>query len=166
MLTFATDHDYALAQHLMQPCLIRIIDNLRKATETLDWQSEYTQAWTWPEGTTEAQQQQVADLSAQLGQAKADANATAQIEQALAQLPTPTPIYHLRLTQGERIATLDVWELCFRLCCNDYDPDQPATTDESLVMEDGEIDWIALDEKAKALVNQSLAEATAAPAQG
>ncbi|MFH7242147.1 MAG: hypothetical protein ACHWZW_04780 [Spirulina sp.] len=165
MLTFATDRDYALAHHLMQPCLIRIIDNLRKATETLDWQSEYTQTLAWIEGTTDDQKQRVADLSAQLGEAKADAEATAQIEQALAQLPTPTPIYHLRLTQGERIATLDVWELCFRLCCEDYDPAQPATTDASLVMEDGEIDWIALDEKAKALVNQALAEAVA-PAQG
>jgi hypothetical protein len=166
MLTFATDRDHALAQHLMQPCLIRIIDNLRKATEPLDWQSEYTQTWAWPEGVTDEEKQRVTDLSAQLGPAKADPDATAQIEQTLAQLPTPTPIYHLRLAQGERIATLDVWELCFRLCCNAYDPDQPATTDESLVMEDGEIDWIALDEKAKALVNQALAEAIAAPDQG
>jgi hypothetical protein len=100
--TFATDRDHALANHLMQPCLIRIIDNLRKATETLDWQSEYTQACNWPEGTTEAQQQQVAELAAQLDQA--DADTAPQIEQALRQLPTPTPIYHLRLTQGERVA--------------------------------------------------------------
>jgi hypothetical protein len=157
--TFATDRDHALANHLMQPCLIRIIDNLRKATETLDWQSEYTQVQHWPEGTTEAQQQQVAELAAQLDQA--DADTAPQIEQALRQLPTPTPIYHLRLTQGERVAELDVWELCFRLCFVDYALGQPVTVDAGLVEADGEVDWITLDEKAKTLVSQALAEATA-----
>jgi hypothetical protein len=157
--TFATDRDHALANHLMQPCLIRIIDNLRKATENLDWQSEYTQAQHWPEGTTEVQQQQFAELAAQLDQA--DADTAPHIEQALRQLPSPTPIYHLRLTQGERVAMLDVWELCFRLCFVDYHPGQPVTVDAGLVEADGEIDWITLDEKAKALVTQALAEATA-----
>jgi hypothetical protein len=33
--------------------------------------------------------------------------------------------------------------------------------DAGLVEADGEIDWITLDEKAKALVTQALAEATA-----
>lgn len=157
--TFATDRDHALASHLMQPCLIRIIDNLRKATENLDWQSEYTQAQHWPEGTTEAQKQQVAELAAQLDQA--DPDTAPDLEQALRQLPTPTPIYHLRLTQGDRVATLDVWELCFRLCFVNYVPDQPVTVDTGLVEADGEIDWITLDEKAKTLITQALAEATA-----
>jgi len=157
--TFATDRDHALASHLMQPCLIRIIDNLRKATENLDWQSEYTQAQHWPEGTTEAQKQQVAELAAQLDQA--DADTAPDLEQALRQLPTPTPIYHLRLTQGDRVVTLDVWELCFRLCFVNYVPDQPVTVDAGLVEADGEIDWITLDEKAKTLITQALAEATA-----
>ncbi len=157
--TFATDRDHALASHLMQPCLIRIIDNLRKATETLDWQSEYTQAQHWPESTTDAQKQQVAALAAQLD--RADPDAVPDLEQALRQLPTPTPIYHLRLTQGDRVATLDVWELCFRLCFVDYVPDQPVTVDAGLVEADGEIDWITLDEKAKTLVTQALTEATA-----
>lgn len=157
--TFATDRDHALASHLMQPCLIRIIDNLRKATENLDWQSEYTQAQHWPEGTTEAQKQQVAELAAQLDQA--DPDTAPDLEQALRQLPTPTPIYHLRLTQGDRVVTLDVWELCFRLCFVNYVPDQPVTVDTGLVEADGEIDWITLDEKAKTLITQALAEATA-----
>jgi hypothetical protein len=157
--TFATDRDHALASHLMQPCLIRIIDNLRKATENLDWQSEYTQAQHWPEGTTEAQKQQVAELAAQLDQA--DPDTAPDLEQALRQLPTPTPIYHLRLTQGDRVVTLDVWELCFRLCFVNYVPDQPVTVDAGLVEADGEIDWITLDEKAKTLITQALAEATA-----
>lgn len=157
--TFATDRDHALASHLMQPCLIRIIDNLRKATENLDWQSEYTQAQHWPEGTTDAQKQQVAELAAQLDQA--DPDTAPDLEQALRQLPTPTPIYHLRLTQGDRVVTLDVWELCFRLCFVNYVPDQPVTVDAGLVEADGEIDWITLDEKAKTLITQALAEATA-----
>lgn len=159
MPTFATDRDHALANHLMQPCLIRIIDNLRKATENLDWQSDYTQAQHWPEGTTDAQKQQVAALAAQLNQAEAEA--VPDLEQALRQLPTPTPIYHLRLTQGERVATLDVWELCFRLCFVNYDPSQPVTVDAGLVEADGEVDWITLDEKAKALIAQALSTATA-----
>lgn len=159
MLTFATDRDHTLASALMQPCLIRIIDNLRKVTETLDWQSEYTQTLSWPEDTSEAQKQQVADLSAQLDQA--DPDAVPQLEQALRQLPTPLPIYHLRLTQGDRVATLDVWELCFHLCFTAYDPGQPVTVDAGLVDAENEIDWITLDEKAKALVSQALAAATA-----
>ncbi|MEY3299716.1 MAG: hypothetical protein RLZZ597_2976 [Cyanobacteriota bacterium] len=159
MPTFATDRDLALAHHLMQPCLIRIIDNLRKATESLDWQSEYTQTQLWPEGTTEAQKQQVADLSAEIRQASDEA--VLQIEQALSQLPAPTLLYHLRLTQGDRVAMLDVWELCFHLCCAAYDPNVPVTVDAGLVDADGEIDWITLDEKAKSLVTQALTKATA-----
>jgi hypothetical protein len=158
MLTFATDRDRALATHLMQPCLIRIIDNLRKATETLDWQSEYVQQMLWPDGTTADQQQQVATLAAELDHAAPED--APRLEQALTQLPTPTPAYQLCLTRDGRTAALDVWELCFHVCFDHYHPDHPVTVDPSLIDPEGEIDWITLDEKAKALVTESLARVT------
>ncbi len=173
MLTFATPADETQAAQLMQPCLIRVIDNIRKHTETLDWRSEYLEQVRWPGTATADQRQQVRDLAAQLPTASpAEAEA---LRQQLSQLPSPTPAYELRLTQGPdlastpepdgaaaRTATLDVWDLCFGVCFSNYQPQHPATVDPTLLFDDGEINWIALDEKAKALVEQAIDQATAA----
>ncbi|PSN10430.1 hypothetical protein C7293_28170 [filamentous cyanobacterium CCT1] len=160
MLTFATPADEALAAQLMQPCLIRVVDNIRKHTETLDWRSDYLEQVRWPGDTTATQRQQVRELAAQLeGASSAEADA---IRQQLSQLPTPMPGYELRLTQSAgaaeepRTATLDVWELCFAVCFSDYRPDQPVTVDPALLDPDGEINWLTLDDKAKALVEQAI----------
>ncbi|PZV15124.1 MAG: hypothetical protein DCF21_12120 [Leptolyngbya sp.] len=173
MLTFATPADEAQADQLMQPCLIRVIDNIRKHTETLDWRSEYLEQVRWPGTATADQRQQVRDLAAQL-QAASPEQATA-LRQQLSQLPPPAPAYELRLTEGSALAeplaetlaeknstaTLDVWELCFAVCFSDYQPQQPVSVDSALLDDDGEINWLALDEKAQALVVQAIDQAIA-----
>ncbi|MGB3309569.1 MAG: hypothetical protein WBG32_04385 [Nodosilinea sp.] len=165
MLTFATPADETQATQLLQPCLIRVVDNIRKHTETLNWRSDYLEQARWPGDTTAAQRQQVRDLAAQLeGASAAEAGA---IRQQLSQLPTPVPGYQLRLTQGgdaaptdqDYTATLDVWELCFAVCFSGYQPEQPVTVDPALIDPDGEINWLTLDEKAKSLVEQAINEA-------
>ncbi|NJL47067.1 MAG: hypothetical protein HC929_05620 [Leptolyngbyaceae cyanobacterium SM2_5_2] len=125
MLTFATASDRAQANQLMQPCLIRVIDNLRKHIETLDWRSEYVEHLQWPSHATAAQQQQFADLTAALHQATPEQ--ALRLEEALNQLPAPTPTYELRLTRHSQTASLDVWELCFQVCFKDYTPHQPVS---------------------------------------
>ncbi len=161
MLTFATDSDRAQANQLMQPCLIRVIDNLRKHTETLDWHSEYVEHRLWPSHATPAQQQEFADLTAALQQASPEE--ALRLETALSQLPTPTPTYELRLTRQAQTASLDVWDLCFQVCFQNYLPNQPVSVDTTLLDPDGDIDWITLDEKARMLVSRSLAQATSTP---
>lgn len=168
MLTFASPTDEAQAAQLMQPCLIRVVDNIRKHTETLDWRTDYLEQVHWPGDATPEQRQRVRDLAAQL--AEASPEEAQALRQQLSQLPAPVPGYELRLTEGAggaataepRTATLDVWELCFGVCFTDYHPQQPATVDPALLDADGEIDWLALDEKAKALVEQAIDQATAA----
>jgi hypothetical protein len=167
MLTFATPTDETLAAQLMQPCLIRVVDNLRKHTETLNWRSDYLEQVRWPGETTAAQRQQVRDLAAQLEGASPAAEES--IRQQLGQLPTPIPSYELRLTQSidpapaeeHRTATLDVWELCFAVCFSDYRPDHSVTVDPVLLDPDGEINWLTLDQKAKVLVEQAINQAIA-----
>ncbi|MEA5452680.1 hypothetical protein VB780_29175 [Leptolyngbya sp. CCNP1308] len=168
MLTFASPTDEAQAAELMQPCLIRVIDNIRKHTETLDWRADYLEQVRWPGSATPEQRQQVRDLAAQLSEASPEEDKA--IRQQLRQLPAPSPGYELRLTKGAgeatteepRTVTLDVWELCFDVCFSDYQPPQPASVDPALLDDDGEIDWLALDEKAKTLVEQAIDQATAA----
>lgn len=166
MLTFASPTDEAQAAELMQPCLIRVVDNIRKHSETLDWRTDYLEQLRWPGSATPEQRQRVRDLAAQLPEASPD-EATA-LRQQLSQLPTPTPGYELRLTHAgdasaeePRTTTLDVWELCFGVCFKDYQPQQPASVDPTLLDDDGEIDWLALDEKAKNLVEQAIDQAIA-----
>lgn len=164
MLTFASPTDKAQAAQLMQPCLIRVVDNIRKHTETLGWRTDYLEQVRWPGDATPEQRQRVRDLAAQLSEASPEEDKA--IRQQLSQLPAPSPGYALRLTEGSgeapRTATLDVWELCFEVCFKDYQPPQPVSVDPALLYDDGEIDWLTLDEKAKTLVEQAIDQATAA----
>ncbi|WP_017297064.1 hypothetical protein [Nodosilinea nodulosa] len=165
MLTFATPTDETQAAQLMQPCLIRVVDNIRKHTETINWRSDYLEQVRWPGDTTPEQRQQVRDLAAQLQEASPPQ--AEDIRQQLSQLPAPSPAYELRLTQNTgnapgaqpRSATLDVWELCFAVCFSDYRPLRPATVDATLLYDDGEVNWLTLDEKAKTLVEQAIDQA-------
>jgi hypothetical protein len=163
MLIFATPADEAQAAELMQPCLIRVVDNIRKHTEALPWRSEYLEQVSWPAHSTADQRQQVRDLAAQLTSATPEAAEV--IRQQLAELPAPSPLYQLKLTaiaaggaesEESRTATLEVWDLCFAVCFRAYRPDQPATVDPALLHDDGEVNWLALDEKAQAVVAQAI----------
>ena len=55
MPAFATSLDRAKIDQLMQPALIRVIDNLRKQLDTVDCQGSYEEQLIWPEGTTAEQ---------------------------------------------------------------------------------------------------------------
>lgn len=150
MFTFAQPAQRPLADQLMQPVLIRVIDNLRKHMENQGISGTYHQDLLWPQGTTEAQRQQVTALQAQLE--TATETAVAGIEHDLAQLPRPFPAYRLELSLPSGPLVVDVWDLCCQVCFQQYDPAVPVTVDLTLVDDDGDIDWVALDAKAKGLV--------------
>jgi hypothetical protein len=147
MLTFATPEDRLQAEQLMQPTLIRVIDNLRKQIETTSWQSKYVERVLWPASATEADQQKVKEIAASLETATPDQEQ--QLRQQLNTLPTPLPTYQLHLTQDGNTVVLDVWQLCFQVCFVNYEPGVPVRVDRGLLDTDHEIDWMALDEKAQ-----------------
>lgn len=150
MPTFASPNQRQQADQLLQPVLIRVVDNLRKAQESTNWVGTYEEHLLWPEGTTADQQAQVQQIAAQLDEAEGE---TAQSLRAqLSHLPIPFPGYKLHLTQGDRTAHLDVWALCYQVCFTQYNPLVPAEVDPALRGADGDIDWLALDEKARQVV--------------
>lgn len=158
MLTFASDSQRQKAEYLMQPALIRVLDNLRKRMEASSWRGEYQEQLMWPHTTTEAQKQRVIEL-----QNQAQAENTKQqeaIQAELNQLPTPYPSYELHLhREGQPEQIFSVWQLCCQACFIDYDSEQPATVDESLIEADGEIDWLRLDQKVCQLIDAVFPEA-------
>lgn len=84
------------------------------------------------------------------------------------EIQTPYPGYLLCLTQHDRSITVDLWELCFKVCFRDYAPQSLNTTehsntsqeveiDTSLIDERGEVDWERLEAKTQHLVQQIFA---------
>ncbi|HEY9735117.1 MAG TPA: hypothetical protein V6D06_02505 [Trichocoleus sp.] len=151
--TFANDFQRHQAEQLLQPTLIRVVDNLRKALDTSPWIGTYEEHLLWPEGTTEEQQEQVRQIAAQLEEA--DEATASSLQAQLSQLPMPFPGYELRLNRGDQTERIDVWNLCYRVCFSHYDADAPAEIDPHLLDEVGDVDWRALDEKAQQLVQQA-----------
>lgn len=165
------------AEQLMQPVFIRLIDNLRKQLEQSDWRGTYEDVLDWPENTSEADKERVRDLRSQL-EAAPSPEAVAEIEQTLSTLPTPYPGYLLRLSHQDQQHTIDLWELCYRICFRDYDVEsgtsrsrgfgqpqsQSVEVDTSLFNSAGEVDWNRLDEKTQRIVAQAFADfATGTP---
>ncbi|NEQ48525.1 MAG: hypothetical protein F6K11_00075 [Leptolyngbya sp. SIO3F4] len=159
MPQFATPQDQHYAQALMQPALIRIIDNIRKQLDTSDWQGSYRDDMRWPPETTERQKQQYLALQDMLETAApADYD---QIQSALAQLPSPEHLYTLCLTNKEQQREINIWQLCYQLCNTTNTMDEPITVDTSLLdLEIGDINWIALDQKAQSLVKRVFQDLT------
>lgn len=162
MLTFASAQARQHAESLMQPALIRVLDNLRKRMETSPWQGKYREHLLWPETATDAQKQRVMELRAQMD--GAEAGQLEQIQAELARLPVPYPGYELHLysdagsnpdAEAEPDTVIDVWRLCCRACFVDFDADssQPVTVDSALLEADGEVDWLTLDEKVVELID-------------
>ncbi|MEO0408040.1 MAG: hypothetical protein AAF289_11885 [Cyanobacteria bacterium P01_A01_bin.135] len=147
---FATAAAWNQADLLMQPAMIRIIDNVRKHLETSDWRGDYRDVTTWPDGTCEEERQRVLQLQEALKTANSEE--VGDIQAALEQLPRPYPGYELRLTKGDRTVAVDIWELCYRVCFTNYGEDAAVVVDESLVDELGDVDWQRLDDKAQGLV--------------
>jgi hypothetical protein len=154
----------------MQPAFIRLLDNLRKQLENSTWKGDYEEVPLWAEGTSQEVQDRFAQLRTQLAQTVSPEE-VAQIEQLLADLPTPFPGYLLRLSQGEHQATVDVWELCYKICFRDYDSrtgtsrprgfgqtkGESVEIDTTLLDGVGEVDWNRLDNKAQQIVEQVFA---------
>jgi hypothetical protein len=161
MLKFADDIAHQQADMLMQPALIRIIDNIRKQLETSGWRGTYQETQMWPPHTSEADMHQVKTLQAQL--ATAEGEEAARLQATLADLPTPFPGYELSLEKGNHQRLVDVWELCCCVCFQQFPTGEaPVQVDTTLWdQEVGDVDWLKLDAKAKDLVDRVFAEVEA-----
>ncbi len=153
MPQFATAQDQRYAQVLMQPALIRIIDNIRKQLDASDWTGSYRDDINWPPEATADQKQQYLALQDMLETATPEEHD--QIQAALSQLPSPAHMYVLCLKKQDQQQEIDIWQLCYRLCSSVDASDGPITIDTSLLdLDIGDVDWIALDQKAQQLVEQ------------
>ncbi|MEM8721290.1 MAG: hypothetical protein AAGE84_18655 [Cyanobacteria bacterium P01_G01_bin.39] len=121
--TFKDRLAWEQAQMLMQPAMLRIVDNIRKEIETSDWKGTYKE------------------------------------------VTTPIPGYHLCLTNADYQVEIDIWELCYKVCFQEYEPVQhifsqedrgayPVEIDTRLIDDLGEIDWQLLESKAQQHVRQ------------
>lgn len=154
-----TEADWQLADVLLQPALIRTVDNIRKQLEASDWRGRFEESWVFPPNTPEETQMRVKLLQQQLATAKPDE--AAAIEEALAALPSPSPAYQFHLSRGDRSTSIDLWQLCFRICFRDYAARAALANgaiveveiDRDLLDETtGEVDWHRLDQKSQEAV--------------
>lgn len=153
MPKFATPLATAKAEKLMQPALIRVIDNIRKQLDISDWQGNYEEELIWPDGTTEEQKQEYAALQKVLHGVPPEEHD--RVANLMSQLPQPNPLYTLRLTkEHQEDQTIDVWALCYQVCAVNADTtnDDALEADTGLFDDDGEVDWRLLDDKTKALL--------------
>ena len=74
----------------------------------------------------------------------------------------PYPGHQLILEDQGQTIVFSLWELCFQVCFADYQPQAPATQvvtiDPKLLTAEHEVDWRALDHKAKHLIDAIFAE--------
>lgn len=143
------------ASLLIQPTLIRLIDQIRKQLETSDWRGTYQTQETWPAGTTPETKATVINLQTQLDSAPPEQ--MDQLNQALSHLPQPELTYLLQLTKQDHQVEVDLWDLCYRICFQNYQPASPQGVDEiqvdtSLIEPAGDLDWHRLDDKAQQVV--------------
>lgn len=151
--TFSTPLARSQVEQLMQPALIRVIDNLRKQLDESTWKGEYEENLIWPEGTTEVQKQTYTELQQQLHGVPTEAHD--RVSALMSQLPQPSPLYTLKLTKAEAVEqTVDVWALCYQVCTTNYptDADTSLEADTDLLASSGEVDWRKLDDKTKSLI--------------
>lgn len=159
--SFATPEDWERTNLLMQPAFIRLLDNIRKLTDDLSsWKTSYQENMIWDDRISEAERGRISLLQQEL-KSTTDNDRATEIEQILETLPKPYPAYDWKLEQGDEMVTIDVWELCYKICfTSDFNPrsEAPATVDQQLFDEDGDVDWTVLDEKAKQLVTEILSQ--------
>lgn len=147
------------AELLMQPVFIRLIDNLRKQLDQSNWGGTYTDVPLWAAEIPAGVREKVANLTAKLKTASPEQ--AAQIEQALAHLPAPSPGYQLHLRLHSQEVIVDLWDLCYQICFRNYNPqlvnadqEYPVEIDTSLIDETGEVDWDQLDTKTRQIVEE------------
>lgn len=156
------------AELLMQPTFIRLIDNLRKQLEQSHWKGTYENVPIWADDVSDDVRLRVMQLQAELQMASPEA--VIAIESALAQLPSPSPGYQLHLQQTDQTVTVDLWDLCYEICFQDYDAasgtspapetissNQGVRIDATLFDEIGEVDWNRLDQKTQQVVERLFA---------
>lgn len=152
MPEFASALDRQKIGQLMQPALIRVIDNIRKQLDNADWQGSYEEELVWPEGTTAQQKEDYATL--QKGLHGVPTEEHDRVAKLMSTLPQPSPLYTLRLKKdGQEDQTVDIWALCYQVCTNSSqnEPDSVIAADDSLFDKSG-IDWRVLDDKTLGLV--------------
>jgi hypothetical protein len=142
---------------LMQPAFIRIVDNIRKLLDESPWRGTYQDVLIWPLETTDETKALVTKLLEELE--GASPQQASQIKNTLSGLPIPHPGYHLCLQRQEQTVSVDLWELCYQVCFQDYIPstEDPVIVDTSLIDETGDVDWQRLDAKVSNLVKQVFA---------
>lgn len=150
-------HEWQLAELLMQPALIRLIDNLRKQLERSEWTGTYRTVEHWPEGTTAEVRAKVTQLQQELE--VATTKQIVELNQTLSGLPQPELIHLLSLKKQDRQLEVNVWDLCYQICFDHYDSTSERLTeesqvDDSLIDPAGEVDWHRLDSKARQVVEQ------------
>lgn len=163
---FANRADWNRAEQLMQPALIRTIDNIRKALERTQWKGRYEEVPAFPPGTPEETQTRVRLLQQQLASAPPDR--AAEIDRALEELPQPYPGYFFHLERGTKSLTVDLWELCYRVCFRNFQAQSAIQQGESVLVEvdgdlfdeTGDVDWTRLDEKSQQVVEAVFARLT------
>lgn len=166
---FATPLARAQVAQLMQPALIRVIDNIRKQLDVSDWQGSYEEELIWPVGTTAEQQQAYATLQKQLHGVPPEEHD--RVAALMSQLPQSSPLYRLKLspTKSSKPAAepavekvVDIWALCYQVCAISYDHGEvnnsPIEADDSLLDEQGDVDWQRLDDKTKLLLENIFLE--------
>jgi hypothetical protein len=158
---FATPEDWEYTNLLMQPAFIRLLDNIRKLTDELSsWKTSYQENLIWDPDISEEERGRIGLLQQEL-KSTTDNDRAYDIEQILETLPKPYPAYEWKLERGEEVVTIDVWELCYKICFTaDFNPqtEVPATVDQELFDEDYGVDWTVLDQKAKQLVTEILSQ--------
>lgn len=142
---------------LMQPAFIRLVDQIGKQLGQSGWAGSYETVETWPEGTTPETKAQVSQLQEQAE--KATPEQTVVLEEMLAQLPQPEIDYLLYLKKHDHQVKVNLWELCYQVCSNNYNPSADQSIDQirvdrHLIDAMGEVDWQALDGKARRVVAQ------------
>lgn len=151
----------------MQPAFIRLIDNLRKQLEQSSWKGDYEDVQVWSEAVSDTVKVKVIELQAALQSASPEE--AIAIEADLAQLPSPYPGYHLHLQQHDQKVTVDLWNLCYQICFENYNAasstshalsdssTQGVSVDVDLFEEAGAVDWNRLDRKTRLVVEQVFA---------
>jgi hypothetical protein len=152
---FADAASWELADRLMQPALIRTIDNIRKQLETSTWRGEYRDYPIWADDVSGAIREQVERLQQELKTATPEQ--VDAIAATLATLPQPMPGYELCLTKDDREQQIvDIWDVCYRICFGNADRIEAGELVEidRTLLEDGteDVDWSRLDEKTKGVI--------------
>ncbi|MDB9526214.1 hypothetical protein PN498_09470 [Oscillatoria sp. CS-180] len=154
MLKFKDPQTRLLADQLMQPALIRIIDNIRKHLDDSDWKGSYHETQLWPDSVAASEMQRFKELQAQLSNATPEE--ADDIRTELTRLPQPFPGYELHLTHKDQERIVDVWQLCYCVCFEQYPVSKGSVSiDTSLIdQEINDVDWLVLDNKAKSIIEE------------